>query len=163
EGADYGQRAVGGAVHQVHLHGELGAAQPVLAGDVEVELDQVVALAVDGHSAARVVVHLDRVAVVGDVQVGWLVVEGDLAQRAAAGSDRQIDRRLAAPARAGGEGRVDLGPGVRTLAAFVGPMRTGRDMLFGGGVALAGGLVSTLFRGLVLHAGGTAAAGRQKR
>jgi hypothetical protein len=64
-------------VHKVNRHGIAFAVDLLLAWPVKVELLERVLLAADGYRTSGGVIDHDRVAVIDNVQRGWLVIELD--------------------------------------------------------------------------------------
>lgn len=94
-------------MHQMQFHVVMGAVDLVLAGVMEVELQQIERLPVEHDSAAGRGVDLDRVTVIDGGQRHALV--GDL-DRVQLRADRavQVDRRLLHANLAGSEFRAQL-------------------------------------------------------
>ena len=106
---DHGELAVAALVHQVGDHGVRLAVDLLFARLVEVELHELVARPADVDPAARRVVHLDRVAVVDQLERRGLVVELDRRQVRRLGA-ADVDRRLDLAELAGGERLIEFSP-----------------------------------------------------
>ena len=104
---NYGQTTMFVLMHQVQLHQVLFAIDGVLAGPVEVELEQPVLGSVHGHRAAvtlipHAIASLDGVTIVENVKLGRLVVEIDVPQRGWNGVGN-VDGGLSRPIDTGGK------------------------------------------------------------
>src|SRR6185369_9161306 len=110
-------------VHEVSHHVEAPAVDPLLARLVEVKLHELVPLAFHGDRAARSVIHLDRVAVVDDLQRRRLVVEND-GRKVALLCDcvLDVDRRLRLAGAAGLIFMLERGPLRGARRTLIAPM-----------------------------------------
>jgi len=118
----HGQLAFRVFVHQVRHHRIAAAIDLFFARLVEVELQQVVALAVDRDAAAWGVVHLDGMAVVENLQRRRAVSEFQRRQLRLAGL-ADVDWRLVVAQLAGAEVLFQLAPVLRAVGAFIAPVR----------------------------------------
>ena len=116
--------AVVAAMHQVHFHVAELALHRVLAGMVEVELNQVVGDAVGHHGAAGVDARNDAAASVLERHGSGDVVEFERRQVLVQARSADIERRLLAPLAASMVGRVELVPHERPGVARVVPIRS---------------------------------------
>ena len=116
-----GHFAFGALVHQMDVHvGEL-AFDGLLAGMVEVELDEVIANAADNDVAARVDMDHDGVAVVLKRDRAGDVVELDRLQSLVQVRAAYVDGRLLVSVRAGLIRRVEFAPVERRRACLRSP------------------------------------------
>jgi hypothetical protein len=127
----HGQLAVGAPVQQMHVHVAQLAPHRLLAGVVEVELDQLIAHAASHDVAAGVHMRHDGVAVVLQRHRPGDVVKLDGRERLVQVGAANVQGRLLVPLRAGLIRRVQLSPDQRAGLALVAPIRSLRDNLRG--------------------------------
>src|SRR6478672_6610358 len=109
-------------VHEMRHHVVRVPVDPLFTRMVEMELDELVLLLVQGDEAAGCVVDLNRVAVVDELERNGMIVEAELRQVGAFGI-ANVDGRLMSTGLAGRVLRLEIAPVLRSGASLVTPVR----------------------------------------